>query len=164
MQFKRIGLTYYLWMNDDLCPAVTMPSDELVGLADKCADSGQTRAIVVGRLISPTHGQQTYGGLVRVQGLSRLRFRPARVDEACCSTMNGNCVLIPAAAVTHIGLNSRVYRHSFGDVDYGLRAVRGGLQNRSTHKPLSARLSAIREAARCLAQQTGRSARFVTSS
>jgi GT2 family glycosyltransferase len=42
--------------------------------------------------------------------------------------MNGNCVLVPARAVEEIGVHSEHFRHSSGDVDYGLRARKAGYQ------------------------------------
>jgi GT2 family glycosyltransferase len=40
--------------------------------------------------------------------------------------MNGNFVLIPESAVRDIGINDPVFRHSMGDIDYGLRARKAG--------------------------------------
>src|SRR5208337_2407549 len=65
----------------------------------------------------------TYGGLVHAAGMSRLRFERPSAGNVRCDAMNGNCVLIPAAAVEDIGLSSPNYTHAYGDIDYGLRAT-----------------------------------------
>jgi len=41
-------------------------------------------------------------------------------------TMNGNCVLVPSIATEDVGILSDRYRHSTGDVDFGLRASKAG--------------------------------------
>ena len=114
---------FFLWLNDDVClnPAA------LQNLMRTYRSHPNTaRRIVIGRLLSEIGDDQSYGGLVRAGGISRLRFgAPSRVD-AVCDTMNGNCVLIPASGVVDIGINDEHYTHAFGDIDYGLRAVRAG--------------------------------------
>lgn len=41
--------------------------------------------------------------------------------------MNGNLVLIPRCVYDLIGNISKDYHHSFGDWDYGIRALRKGI-------------------------------------
>ena len=83
------------------------------------------RCIAVGRTVSSC-GHTSYGGYVRVPGLSRLRWRRLNAHEIDCDTMNGNCVLLPASAVREIGLHARAFTHTMGDIDYGLRARQAG--------------------------------------
>jgi GT2 family glycosyltransferase len=42
--------------------------------------------------------------------------------------MCGNCVLIPNAVANIVGNIAPEYRHKWGDVDYGMRAVKSGCQ------------------------------------
>jgi GT2 family glycosyltransferase len=116
---------YYLWLNDDLAPAPGILK-ALVDYSTQRAAQYQGKLIVVGRTLSAESHETTYGGYKRREGISRLRFRRLREDEIACDTMNGNCVLIPNSAPDDIGLNDPRYSHAFGDVDYGLRAVRAG--------------------------------------
>lgn len=111
---------YYLWLNDDLAL--------LPGSLRALVEYGKRteKLIVVGRTLDPSTGKTTYGGYIRREGLSRLRFRRANEDEIVCDTMNGNCVLFPSSVVEDVGINNPHLSHSLGDMDYGLRAVRAG--------------------------------------
>jgi GT2 family glycosyltransferase len=116
---------YYLWLNDDLAPLPGSLS-ALVRYSLENAPRFRDKLIVVGRAVSAETGKTTYGGYKRRDGFSRLRFRHLNEDEVLCDTMNGNCVLIPSGATADIGINDERFSHAFGDVDYGLRAVRAG--------------------------------------
>lgn len=112
---------FYLWLNDDTVLRPRAIAD-LLATYDEAAIA---KTIVVGRTVG-RRGNFTYGGYRRSGRASRLSFRPLADTERECETMNGNCVLIPARAVIDIGINSKNYRHAYGDVDYGLRAIRAG--------------------------------------
>jgi len=113
---------FYLWLNDDTALRPGAVSDLLA--LYRTALSPKT--IAVGCTVDPRTGVVTYGGYKRAGGLSRLRFRRLTSDETHCDSMNGNCVLFPASAVSDVGINSGHYRHAFGDNDYGLRARNAG--------------------------------------
>lgn len=125
---------FYLWLNDDLA---MLPGslDNLLSTYRRLAvdDPGY---IIVGKTRSTDLVTDTYGGRMRASKISRLRFRPMREGEVYCDTMNGNCVLIPAQAVEDIGINSQYYRHSMGDMDYGLRARRAGYKLYQSDEPV----------------------------
>lgn len=123
------GADYYLWLNDDteLRPGAI---SDLIALHQKVGP----KAIVCGRIADPVSGRPVYGGLrrnrtpIRVAGITvwtRISSELAG-EDLFCDTMNGNCVLIPAAAVQDIGLISELYWHSEGDTDYGFRALDAG--------------------------------------
>jgi GT2 family glycosyltransferase len=116
---------YYLWWNDDLMFA----PGSITAMFDfhhrKEREYG-SKVITVGKVADPDTGEITYGGWSRVPGLSRLRFIRSPDDGQPCATMNGNAVIIPARAVQDIGIHSRYYTQSTGDIDYGLRASRAG--------------------------------------
>ena len=116
---------YYLWWNDDL---ELLPNSVALLLNLQRAEEVLygPRVIAVGKVIDPETHFVTYGGYVRVPGLSRLRFARVSDDGVSCATMNGNLVLIPARAVDEIGILSEHYRHGTGDIDYGLRASQTG--------------------------------------
>lgn len=113
---------FFLWLNDD----TELRPNAIADMLALYSASPDSRTIVVGCTVDSETGEVSYGGYRRVEGFSRLRFRHLRADEADCDTMNGNCVLFPAAAAEEIGINSPDYRHAYGDNDYGLRARRAG--------------------------------------
>jgi GT2 family glycosyltransferase len=116
---------YYLWWNDDLILTPGAVADQLAFHRAKEALLGP-KVITVGKVTDPDTGAVTYGGYARSPGWSKLRFHRVSDDGAPCDTINGNLVLIPARAVEEVGIHSPAYRHSTGDLDYGLRATRAG--------------------------------------
>ena len=73
-------------------------------------------------------GARTYGGQ-RLLGRHPAKLsliEPDTVAVKSCDTFNGNCVLVTKAAYRTLGI-IRVFRHSTGDTDYGLRARRRGI-------------------------------------
>jgi GT2 family glycosyltransferase len=122
---RKLNPAFYLWLNDDVVLLEGSVAKLIEQYNQVSTDYGPS-IIIVGRTISPSTGRTTYGGYVRASRLSRLSFRHLIDGETVCETMNGNCVLIPAAAVDDVGLNCERYSHAFGDIDYGLRARRAG--------------------------------------
>ncbi|WP_369062149.1 glycosyltransferase family 2 protein [Caulobacter sp. 73W] len=115
---------FFLWLNDDLEMSKHTIS-QLLRAYNSVAKGRSGRALAVGKVTSRS-GRISYGGLARVPGFSRLRFRYPEVETERVVTLNGNCVLIPARAVDEVGINSKVFTHAFGDIDYGLRATNAG--------------------------------------
>ncbi len=128
-----LGATFYLWLNDDTVLRPDAISDMLA--LYRAQDFEKT--IVAGCTVDPITKALTYGGYKKSTGLSQLRFRRLHLNEIHCDSMNGNCVLIPAAAVEDVGINSEHYRHAFGDNDYGLRATRRGYRIVELKKPVA---------------------------
>jgi len=123
---------FYLWLNDDLA---VEPHAIASALATWSA-AGGGRTIAVGRTIDPdTPDETTYGVYARASRISRLRLRRAQLDEPGVS-MNGNFVLIPACAIAEIGLLDPAFSHSFGDIDYGLRASAAGYAIIAIERPV----------------------------
>lgn len=116
---------FFLWLNDDLAVTADALTDMLSCHAQAKARHGE-KVIIVGKTVSPSSGADTYGGFNVKEGLSRLHFRRLRNDETIAKTMNGNLVLLPAKVRDDLGLLSEHYRHTFGDIDYGLRATEAG--------------------------------------
>lgn len=110
----------YLWLNDD----VTLARDALEVLHDTSKqqerESGSA-GIVVGSTAGedgerPSYGSLSGPGVVEPGALPR----PIRL-------FNGNIVLVSDSAYRKVGNLSRAYSHSFGDLDYGIRAERHGI-------------------------------------
>lgn len=117
----------YLWLNDD----VDLDEDALPRLQRAWAagqDNGDAAFILVGATRSAA-GSFTYGGIYRMRSAVSLRFEPAGLlaETRLVDTFNGNIVLVTAAAVARIGILDPQFFHSFGDIDYGLRARRAGI-------------------------------------
>ena len=115
---QRADYDYYLWLNDDVC---LMPR----GLADLFADYERVKdmrvGVIVGLCCDPLTGALTYGGRAGVRML-----QPSGVPQPC-TYIHGNIVLVPRSTFLAIGALSESYTHGFGDSDYGLRAIAGGL-------------------------------------
>ncbi|KPH81472.1 glycosyltransferase family 2 protein [Bosea vaviloviae] len=126
---------FFLWLNDDLAMNETALADMLACHAQAKAHHGE-KVIIVGKTVSPSSGADTYGGFNVKEGLSRLHFRRLRSDETIAKTMNGNLVLLPARVQNDLGLLSENYRHTFGDIDYGLRATEAGYTIVQMGKPV----------------------------
>lgn len=121
----------YFWLNDD----VVLDSDAHERLfkawEELSTDLGHRRFILVGSTRG-SNGELTYGGLKASRDL--FAFRTSRVqpqsDLVRVDTFNGNIVLVPREVVEEIGINDPLYFHNLGDVDYGLRATRAGIDVR----------------------------------
>lgn len=105
---------FYLWLNDD----TLLRAGALQTLMENSKFLGH-RAIVVGTTEDAT-GQLTYGGRTR----SNKIVTPDPVIPVPCYMFNGNIVLVPKTVFKVLGNLDSGYRHSFGDYDYGVRAVR----------------------------------------
>lgn len=118
-----------LWLNDDtvLRPgalsAMCMAYDEAVH------EDPSRPHVVVGTTASPDTSQVTYGGWA-----TGPWWRPLRLSRVVpglrtvpCDTFNGNAVLIPADALSRVGLVDDCWVHGGGDIDYGLRLSRSGV-------------------------------------
>lgn len=126
---------YYMLFNDDLELTPDGIPDMMAFQREKEAQHGD-KVISVGKVMSPDGTTITYGGYVLAPGRSKLRFLRATDSDTPCTTMNGNCVLIPGRAVEDIGILDEHYRHHTGDIDYGLRARYAGYKLFQTREPI----------------------------
>jgi GT2 family glycosyltransferase len=122
------GFDDYLWLNDD-----TMLDADAIAHLYACrrqlSEMGDsTPNIIVGATRDPVTGHITYGGLVSRDRLSPnfLINLPVGSVPQRCRTLNGNCVLIPAAVAQALGNLGDRFVHAIGDWDYGLRATAAG--------------------------------------
>lgn len=117
----------FLWLNDD----VTLDDGAIrtaLRVLDELEKEGRT-AILVGATRS-AEGEVSYSGFDLSGG--RWNFRLSRKKESAalqsCDTFNGNFVLIPSAVQERLGFNDPSFLHSYGDIDYGLRAKKAGIE------------------------------------
>jgi GT2 family glycosyltransferase len=125
---QEIGFDYYLLLNDD---TVLEPHclDTLFETAQQLEREG-VASIVAASICDPVTGRRTYGGICRLRrwnGIRDIKLEPLPDAPVRCDTMNGNCVLIPAAVARRVGNLEKGYTQQFGDYDYGFRATRAGL-------------------------------------
>ena len=119
---------FYLWLNDD----VELQGGFLEGMMstyDQLAPQFGPRQIIIGAVNDPVSGNLTYSGMVSTSKWHPVKYckqPPDQVEPVECDTMNGNCVLIPAAIVDAIGNMDPVFTHAMGDMEYGFRARENG--------------------------------------
>lgn len=119
---------YYLWLNDDV---LLFPESlrTLLHTADSEGRRLGEAPIVVGATRDPVSGKTSYGGRTQSRPLRPLYLdmvEPGDVPRRC-TTMNGNCVLLPRSAVDRLGNLDPAFVHGLADWDYGLRATRAGV-------------------------------------
>ncbi len=117
-----------LLLNDDvvLAPEGLRTLLDAWGVANAAS---QVPNVIVGATTDPATGNITYSGFRRTSALNPFKLRRCAPDGrrlAPCDTMNGNCVLVPAALVARIGTIDPVFVHQLGDIDYGYRARAAG--------------------------------------
>lgn len=120
----------YIWLNDDTMLYPAAISCMLRSLVAQECETGK-KGIVVGSCRAPqayagkhvfsSNPKLTYGGR-HIKGLIQPENRPIPI-----SAFNGNLVLVSREAFAVLGNLSNAYRHSFGDIDYGLRAQKAGI-------------------------------------
>lgn len=108
---------FYMWLNDD----TILKPGAVSALLENSAYLGH-RAIVVGTA-EDRNGNLSYGGRTK----SGRIIEPDPVIPVACCLFNGNLVLVPDYVYRKIGTLDRVYTHSFGDYDYGVRAAKQDL-------------------------------------
>ena len=119
---------FFLWLNDD---SMLYPDALLRIMADfqRLQTQGRKPGAIVGSMVDPQTGEVTYGGRLPVSNIFRHQFGPLLVPSGQpqpCNCINGNFTLVPAGAVSAIGILSPVYTHSMGDHDYGFRLLKAG--------------------------------------
>jgi GT2 family glycosyltransferase len=118
----------FLWLNDD----VELDKDAINRLVNAWHERKKLDSNLNFILVGATRdddGKITYSGrnLVKSPFAHKLLLvQPSEVSMSVDS-FNGNIVLIPREVVKRIGINDPIYHHNFGDIDYGLRAKRAGV-------------------------------------
>ena len=85
--------------------------------------------------VGPTHNEKTshiYSGINRKNSYTPKYIHLMGKDEegVKCESFNGNCVLVPWKIFMDVPNIPKVYRHSFGDYEYGFGITRKGYEIR----------------------------------
>lgn len=121
------GYDYYLWLNDD-----TLINAQALSQMVACENRVRSQypaSIIVGST-ADEQGQLSYGGETQVKRwcpIYKLHRVIPGTDVQPIDTMNGNIVLINAAAAQLVGNIDPAFEHAMGDIDYGFRAKRLGV-------------------------------------
>lgn len=109
---------YYLWLNDD----TYVYSNMLISLLEASLLKTD-KAIIIGATQSLDGTQITYGGRL---GNNKIPVPNGNLISVC--HFNGNIVLVPRYVYNKLGNLDYYFTHSKGDFDYGLRALKAGIE------------------------------------
>lgn len=116
---NKIGLyDYYVWLNDD----TYLYKDSLIYMLQSCEMLGGNCILAGATCSKKDETYTTYGGFIGKKIIPMRKGIFQKVEK-----FNGNFVLIPQSVYIILGMNDPYYRHSFGDIDYGLRANKEGI-------------------------------------
>ena len=108
---------FYLWLNDD-----TLMKEGALAALMETSGFLKHKAIIAGTCENSV-GELSYGGRTR----SNKLIAPDPAIPVPCYMFNGNLVLVPKAVYEVLGSLEQKYQHTFGDYDYGVRAVKAGI-------------------------------------
>lgn len=111
---------FYLWLNDD-----TYITKNAISVLLKDSESKDHQAIICGTCKSEITKKTTYGGYAKKNHKILI---PNGIPQKC-DYFNGNAVLIPNDVFNKVGNLDSVFHHSFGDYDYGLRALKLNIES-----------------------------------
>mgnify|MGYP003571332143 CR=1 FL=1 len=109
---------YFLWLNDD-----TFVYQNMLKCLLDISIQKNNRAIIVGPTQSSDHKSHTYGGRITQSELAPVDGMLHQII-----TFNGNIVLVPQHVYKILGNLDPYYHHSWGDLDYGYRARKLGVE------------------------------------
>lgn len=117
---------FFLWLNDD-----TFIKEDCIASLIEASLKKKNQAIIVGASVdSQTQETVTYGGRIG-KGLAILDGELSKVER-----FNGNIVLVPKHVYKILGNLDYYFTHSKGDIDYGKRALKAGIEIFQVGKPL----------------------------
>lgn len=105
---------FYLWLNDD----TFLFENAIQSMLDTFSKVDKNSIIVGATCSNLNHELTTYGGR---DGKTVVQNRGQIIK---CSTFNGNFVLIPNSVYNKLGNLDYKFSHSFGDIEYGMRAIK----------------------------------------
>lgn len=108
---------FYMWLNND-----TMISPGAFPTLLENSFYLRHKAIVVGSA-ADSAGKLSYGGRTRKGRI----IVPDKEIPIPCDIFNGNLVLVPQSVYRILGTMDPRYSHSFGDYDYGIRALKANI-------------------------------------
>lgn len=109
---------YYLWLNDDTYVYLNMLTSLL-----EASSINKDKAIIVGATQSLDGAHITYGGRLKNNDIPTPNGELIPIYH-----FNGNIVLIPRYVYNKLGNLDYYFTHSKGDFDYGLRALKAGIE------------------------------------
>lgn len=108
----------FLWINDD-----TILYEDCIKRLIESSTNHNNQSIIVGGCCWENDVERlSYGGYVDNQ-----RLKDASIEYKC-NTMNGNIVFVPNSVYDKIGNLDHTFHHACGDIDYGYRATRKGIE------------------------------------
>ena len=110
---------FYLWLNDD-----TYLFQNALDVLINASTAMDHKSIVVAATCSQNDGLLTYSAF---KPNGTMISPTDQLEEA--ATFNGNCVLIPIYVYNRVGNLDPLFWHSIGDIDYGARAQKKGIQS-----------------------------------
>lgn len=122
---KRKRYDGFIWFNDDSF-LYDYALNELLAPINEVGD----RAIICGAFQNHEKNITTYGGKLCNNGEF---LKPNGLLQEF-KYLNGNLVYVPRKVFEEIGFIDNVFRHSMGDYDYGLRALKKGFKMYLTKK------------------------------
>lgn len=121
---EKFNYDFYIWLNDDTFlfeNALSYLLESYKSLGGNCIIAGATCS-------KNNTSETTYSGFIG------KKFIPVNGKFQRVQKFNGNFVLIPKSVYKVLGKNDPYYRHSFGDMDYGLMANKVGINCYITDK------------------------------
>jgi len=123
---KEREYDFFLWLNDD----TFIKEDCISSLLSASSEKNDEAIIVAPSVDSKTQHTITYGGRVG-RNLVIPNGKMAKVER-----FNGNIVLVPKSVYNVLGNLDYYFTHSKGDIDYGKRATKAGIEIWQVGKPL----------------------------
>lgn len=113
---------FYLWLNDDTVLDNSAILDLISCSREATRKTGQAAIIAAACRSKENTNDFSYGG--------RIKSGPVIPNGILqfCTYINGNAVLVPREVFEKLGNLSSEYTHGMGDFDYGLRAIKKGIQ------------------------------------
>lgn len=121
----QINPDFYLWLNDDTMLFPTAICEIL-----KTYNCVENMSIISGIVVSSDLKRVSYGGWIN----NKLVDMIGHVQQV--QAINGNFVLIPQIVYNRIGMLDPFFHHSFGDWEYGNRAIKNGIKLYVTAKAI----------------------------
>lgn len=113
---KTHDYDYYLWFNDD----AVLYEDALEMMFEPFEKNGEN--IIISGAFCDNEGKVSYGGRDYKYNLLQPNNMFRKIHY-----MNGNLVIVPKSVYSKLGMLDALFKHGFGDYDYGLRAIKNDI-------------------------------------
>ena len=117
-----------LWLNDDVMIDEKI-FEKILAYWHVAARRRPDRRFILVGATRDSRQNITYGGQIRRDSCVSYKLESVtpEADLVPIDTFHGNFVIVPREVTQVIGLNDPAYHHNFGDIDYGLRALKAGI-------------------------------------